>query len=321
MKIVFIGTVESSYEALKELIKNNIEIEAVFTQDQNEYNTDFKSLRPLAEENGIEVYGIDSINEKKNIDRLKKINPDIIFVIGISQLIKKEILDIPDYGCIGFHPALLPKDRGRAVIPWTILKEKPKTGVTLFYMTEGMDDGDIIVQEEIEVDARETARTLYDKVIKKLRQVIRNNIEDILNNRIEARSQNEREATYCAKRTPKDGLIDWRESAVEIDKLIRATTHPYPGAFTYHKNKKLIIWSSELIEEDNFTAKPGQRVEIIEGKGVKVKTGKGLVLIKEVEYNGKQMLADELFNVSGNQFESLYDLYFQWQKGDENLRR
>lgn len=314
MKIVFVGTVESSYAALDELIKNDITIEAVFTMDKNNYNTDFKSIRPLAEKAGITVYSIKNINDEVNIKKLRKIKPDIIFVIGISQIIKNEILQIPQYGCIGFHPSLLPKNRGRAVIPWTILNEESETGITLFYLDEKMDSGDIIVQKKITLEEKETARSLYDKVIKNLRLIIKDNIDDILNNNIKPIKQDEKEATYCAKRIPKDGLIDWSKSAHEIDKLIRATTKPYPGAFSYHKGKKIIIWSSKVINNDNYIAKPGQRVKIVKGEGVKVKTGDGLLLIREVEYEGIKYRADEFFKVPGNQFDNTYDLYLQMKE-------
>ncbi|QTL99735.1 methionyl-tRNA formyltransferase [Iocasia frigidifontis] len=311
MKTVFIGTVESSYAALEELLRNNIDIDAIFTLDKNKYNSDFKRLKPLAENAGIKTYLIKNINNQENIERLKQIKPDFIFVIGISQIVKKQILKIPKYGCIGFHPSLLPKNRGRGVIPWTILREIKETGVTLFYLDEGMDSGDIIAQKKINIDERETARTLYDKVIKALKKVIRNNINDILQGNINLIKQDANKATYCAKRTPRDGIIDWNKSAYNIDKLIRATTKPYPGAYTYYKGKKLIIWSSELLNKDNHIAKHGQIVEIISGKGVKVKTGDGLLLIHEIEYLGKFMIASELFEFPGIKFDDLYDLYLQ----------
>lgn len=302
MKIVFIGTVESSYEALSELIENDVKIEAIFTQESNTYNSDYKSLRPLAEKKGIEVFSIKNINDFENIEKLSEINPDIIFVIGISQIIGNEIVKIPKYGCIGFHPTLLPKGRGRAAIPWTILNEETETGVTLFYINEGIDTGDIIVQERIVLHERENARTLYDKLMVALRSVIKNNLENVLNNEISATKQNDYEATYYCKRVKQDGLIDWSISALEIDRLIRATTKPYPGAFTSHKGEQLIIWSSELVEKDNFSAVCGQRVEILENIGVKVKTGDGIILIKEVEYRGEIMNSSKLFKVVGNKF-------------------
>lgn len=308
IKTVFIGTVESSYTALEEMIKKDVEIEAVFTKKNNSFNSDHRSLEPLAAKNDIKTYFIDNINDKINIKILKKIEPDFIFVIGISQIIKKEILEIPKYGCIGFHPSLLPKNRGRAVIPWAILSEWEKTGVTLFYLDANMDSGDIIIQKEIEIDERETASTLYEKVIDSLKCLIKNNINKILNNKIERITQNEGNATYCCKRTPKDGYIDWSKSVSEIDRLIRATTKPYPGAFTYYNGEKLIIWNSEIIKDNKYIAKNGQIVKVLKNKGVLVKTKNGLLLIKDITYDNRNITADELFEYSGEQFESLSDL-------------
>lgn len=311
MSLVFIGTVETSYNALDELIKRNIEINAVFTMDKNDYNTDFFPLRKLAEESNIKVYSFKNINDSNNVKIIKKITPDVIFAIGISQIIKPNILEIPKYGCIGFHPTLLPKDRGRAAIPWTILKEKNETGATLFYMTEGMDDGNIIAQEKIKVEPRENARTLYDKVNKNLRKIISENIFDILNNNVKTIKQNEDEATFCLKREPKDGLINWDNTAKNIDKLVRATTDPYPGAYTYYKGKKMIIWDTEIFDNKKYTAKNGQIVDICDGKGVLVMTRKKILLIKNVEYEGKNIRADELISYPGVQFDNIYDLYLE----------
>ncbi|MBC2856180.1 methionyl-tRNA formyltransferase [Cetobacterium sp. 2A] len=308
MKIVFIGTVESSYVSLEEMIKNQIKIEAVFTVKNNNFNSDYKNLIPLCKKNGIRSYEINNINDRENIEELKKINPDMIFVIGFSQLIKEEILRIPKYGSIGFHPTLLPKNRGRAVIPWTILQEEKVTGITLFRIDDGTDTGDIIYQEKIILDKKETSTTLYEKVLVALRSAIKEKIHDIVKMKINPTKQNEEEATYCALRQKEDGLINWNDTANNIDRLIRASTKPYPGAFTYHKGSELIIWESELIEKDNWSAIPGQRVEIVKGKGVKVKTGSGLILIKKINYQGEDYDAWEIFKISGKKFGSVKNI-------------
>jgi len=302
MKIIFIGAVESSYIFLETLLEKQIKIEKVFTIFDNKYNSDYRDLRPLCQKYNVEVVGIKNINDEENIKIIKEINPDFIFVIGISQLIKKEIIDIPKFGCIGLHPSLLPKNRGRAVLPWTILNEEKETGLTLFKIDEGADSGDILVQEKIKISEREDSNTLYQKILLAIKKVIEENIENILTQEITYKKQLEEEATYCAIRTMEDGEIDWNKSAKDIDKLIRATTKPYPGAYTYHKGEKLIIWTSEIIEKDNWSALPGQRVEILKGQGVKVKTGNGILLIKDIEYKGQQLKADNFFKIVGKKF-------------------
>lgn len=302
MKIIFIGAVESSYIFLETLLEKQIKIEKVFTIFDNKYNSDYRDLRPLCQKYNVEVVGIKNINDEENIKIIKEINPDFIFVIGISQLIKKEIIDIPKFGCIGLHPSLLPKNRGRAVLPWTILNEEKETGLTLFKIDEGTDSGDILVQEKIKISEREDSNTLYQKILLAIKKVIEENIENILTQEITYKKQLEEEATYCAIRTMEDGEIDWSKSAKDIDKLIRATTKPYPGAYTYHKGEKLIIWTSEIVEKDNWSALSGQRVEILKGQGVKVKTGNGILLIKDIEYKGQQLKADNFFKIVGKKF-------------------
>lgn len=302
MKIIFIGAVESSYVFLEALLEKQIKIEKVFTIFDNNYNSDYRDLRPLCQKYNVEVVGIKNINDEENIKIIKEINPDFIFVIGISQLIKKEIINIPKFGCIGLHPSLLPKNRGRAVLPWTILNEEKETGLTLFKIDEGADSGDILVQEKIKISEREDSNTLYQKILLAIKKVIEENIENILTQEITYKKQLEEEATYCAIRTMEDGEIDWNKSAKDIDKLIRATTKPYPGAYTYHKGEKLIIWTSEIVEKDNWSALPGQRVEILKGQGVRVKTGNGILLIKDIEYKGQQLKADNFFKIVGKKF-------------------
>lgn len=309
MSIVFIGTVESSYVALEEMINQNVDISAVFTLDKQYTSnvSDFKELDSLAIENNIDLYKFKNINDKENLDIIKTLNPDVVFVIGLSQLIKPELISIPKYGCVGLHPSLLPKNRGRAVIPWSIISGEKETGITLFYIDEGMDTGDIIGQKKVFIEDEDTARTLYDKLMIKLRELIHENIVDILNNTVNVIKQDESQATYCAKRTPQDGYIDWSKSNREIHNLIRATTKPYPGAFTYYKGKKIIIWDSELKDRDNYIANTGQIVSKEVQKGVIVKTGDGLILIKNISIDDENIRADEYFKIVGNRFEN-YDI-------------
>lgn len=302
MNIVFIGTVKSSLIALEELSKYLI-IGNVFTIIDNSYNSDATDLTNVCTQSKIKLHNIiGNINEQEYVDKLRDIKPDLIIIIGFSQLIKKTILEIPKYGCIGFHPSLLPKNRGRAVIPWTILNDEKETGITFFKIDEGMDSGNILYQSKIKLDKKETAASFYDKVLNSLKEGTKELIEKIKNKDLEGTKQDENKATYCAIRTKEDGEINWNDSANLIEKLIRACGKPYFGAYTYHKGKKVKILTAEVIETDNWNAFPGQRVEIIQGQGVKVKTGNGLLLIKDVEYEGIITKADKIFKIAGKRF-------------------
>lgn len=302
MNIVFVGAVKSSLVALEELL-NYLTIENVFTIISNKYNSDAVDLTKICEKNRIKLHNIiGNINDEEYVNKLKIINPDLIIIVGFSQLIKKEILEIPKYACIGFHPSLLPKNRGRAVIPWTIINGEKETGITFFKIDEGMDSGNILYQGKIILTDKETSKSFYDKILKELKKAIRELVIKIKNKDLKGIKQNEEEASYCAIRTREDGKIDWLKSADFIDRLIRASGDPYPGAYTYHKNKEMKILTAEVVKNDNWSALPGQRVEIISEVGVKVKTGKGLLLIKEVEYDGEIKSADKIFRIAGKRF-------------------
>ncbi|MGL4393460.1 MAG: methionyl-tRNA formyltransferase [Fusobacteriaceae bacterium] len=303
MKIVFIGTVTSSYVALEEMLKLGTKIEAVFTMKNNKFNSDYANLVPICKEYNIKVYEIENINDEENIFIIKNIEPDFIFVIGISQIIKKEIISLAKKYCIGLHPSLLPKNRGRAVLGWTILQEEKKTGITLFKIEEGVDSGEIIFQEEILLDKTENIESLSIKILKSLRNIIKLQLKNILEEKIILKKQDEKEATYCAIRTPGDSKINWNDSAKNIEKLIRASSKPYQGAFSYHKRKKIIIWDAEIVKKDNWLGLPGQRVEILKDVGVKVKTGNGLLLLKKISYDHKEMDSWELFKIPGKKFD------------------
>lgn len=297
MNIIFVSMNDYGKSCLEEFISKKIKIAAVFTlkEEYAEGVSDFVSFDGICEKNNISLYKIKNINDHENIEMIKKIAPDFIFVLGWSQIIKEELLKIPKKGCLGTHPTLLPKNRGRAAIPWMILNHEKETAVTMFYMNEGVDAGDIVAQERFKIDDDETAEILYKKVVLAGRKLIRENIESVLDGKAKRIKQNEKEATYLSKRIPEDGLIDWNKPTKKIYDLIRATTHPYPGAFTYYLGKKLIIWKASLFKCDDYSSIPGQIIKILEN-GVLVMAGDGTILIERVQIEGeKEVDAIELF--------------------------
>ncbi|MEZ4656450.1 MAG: methionyl-tRNA formyltransferase [Caldilineaceae bacterium] len=216
------------------------------------------------------------------------LEPDYLLVIGWSQLIKSELLQLPRRGAIGFHPALLPENRGRAALPWVILRGLKRTGVSLFFLDEGMDSGDIICQQEIEVAPDETARTLYNKVSAAEQSLMRQIAPWIMQGKLLRRAQDHSQATYTAKRTARDGLIDWQQSAHQIWTLIRAVSDPYPGAFTFYRGRKLTIWSADLVSCANYVGVPGQVLRP-EEDGVLVQCGAGHIRLRTVQEEGQAM--------------------------------
>lgn len=302
-KIVFIGTVISSYHALEELLINKVPVAGVFTLDKEYIGSvsDYADLKPLCQEYNVPCYTFRNVNDAEVIDKLKELHPDYVFVIGLSQLVKREILDLPSLGCIGAHPSLLPKGRGRASLPWTIINEDQESGMSVFFLEDGPDSGDIIKQKRYAVSPSETATTLYEKTIKNLREIMKEIAPDLKKGTITAVAQDEKLATYTTKRVPTDGFINWETmSTHEIDKLIRASTAPYPGAYTYYKKKKLIIWSAAKEESNEFVAIPGQVLKITKDGAVWIKTIDGILALEEVTFDKKKGKAADFVKAVGH---------------------
>ena len=296
MRYIFVGAVEGSYHALEEMLTQGANVVGIFTLAP-EYayrHSDFADLRPLAQQYGVPLWGINNINDPDVVMQMQALEPDYIFVVGWSQIVKRAVLDLPTQACIGFHPALLPQNRGRAVLPWTILQGLRRSGATLFYLDEGVDSGDILIQKAFAVEPDETARTFYNKVIAMLREMIREALPLLEDGNPPRHPQDHSKATYCAKRTPADGLIDWQWPADQIWTLIRAVGEPYPGAFTFHRGRKLIVWEAVLVPPAAYCGLPGQ-IQAINQDGVLIQCGDGKHLLLhtvQAEGEGRQMAAN-----------------------------
>ena len=203
---------------------------------------------------------------------MRAFDPDYIFVIGWSQICREKFRSIPRLGCIGYHPAPLPENRGRAVIPWTILQRRAETGSTIFWLDEGVDSGDILSQIKFPVDHSETALTLYRKHLQALEQLLTQTLSGLRQGNAPRIAQDHTRASYCAKRTASDGWIDWKQTADSVWTLIRAVGKPYPGAFTFAQGRKMIVWEAELIGTEPFWGLPGQ-VQLIHDGGALVQCG------------------------------------------------
>jgi methionyl-tRNA formyltransferase len=194
-------------------------------------------------ERGIPLRKVNHINDAEAIEAIREHDIDWLCIIGWSQIAGEAVLQAPRLGALGMHPTLLPEGRGRAAIPWAILKGLSRTGVTLFRLTSGVDTGPIGAQVELPIAPDETATTLYERVNEAHRTLIRQAWPELVAGRLEFRPQDESRATYWPGRSPADGRITPEMSLVEIDRLVRATTHPYPGAFLEKAGKVLRIWA------------------------------------------------------------------------------
>lgn len=197
----------------------------------------------------IPLLKVPHINNDETIDALKAHEIDWLFIIGWSQIASEKVISTPKSGAIGAHPTLLPIGRGRAAIPWAILKGLDKTGVTFFRMDKGVDTGKIILQEEIAIYPNTNATTLYNKVDAAHVDLILRLWPDLIASRIEFREQDESLATTWPGRTPKDGEINSQMTVATVDRLVRATTRPYPGAFFKENGQKIVIWAGKEVEK------------------------------------------------------------------------
>lgn len=295
MKIAYISGVKFGLVLLEEILKNNFQISIVFSYDDSKQiiYSDYASFDELCERYNIKHIKVQNINDEKNVELLQSIKPDLILVMGWSQLLKNEIIKIPKLGVIGSHPTELPKYRGRAPISWSIIKGLKESALTFFYIEDGVDTGDILAQQKFKISLDDDAASIYHKITDLGKQMIIENLFLLKKgNSKRTKQDNSKFIEYWPKRTPTDGLIDWSKSAMEINVLIRATTHPYPGAFTYYNNSKLKIFTAQYA--DDQISLPGQILDI-ESNGVRVGTGNGTILIKKIQLDNEPEIYSQLF--------------------------
>ena len=227
------------------------------------------------------------INAPETVAAIAALEPELLFVIGWSQLLREPVLGLAPRGAFGMHPTLLPRHRGRAPIPWAILSGLATTGVTLFEIPDddpgaGADSGSIVGQVEVPIAPDETATTLFDRLAHAHVDLIRNFVPQILDGTAPRLPQDERRASVWPKRTPADGIIDWQTRAPYLYDWVRAQTRPYPGAFTYLGDSKVVVWSARPVD-GALSAAPGTVVEQhVDGPVVACGAG-GALLLDEVE--------------------------------------
>ena len=278
-----VGSTEVVLEAFAQAQGWEVALVVTLPLELSSRHSDFVDLGPQAETLGAEVLRTGKTNDPQTLDAIREARPDYIFVVGWSQLCGSELLAIRPGKVIGYHPAALPRLRGRAALPWTILLDEKITAGSLFWMEEGTDDGDILAQSYFHLAPDETAAQLYEKHMVALREMLEQSLPLLADGNEPRRVQDERYATWAAKRTARDGLIDWNADAAAIDRLVRAVGRPYPGAFTNVGGDRLVIWSSEPVLGGRLHhAAPGQIVER-DGDRLTVQTGSGLLRILEWE--------------------------------------
>ena len=295
MKIVFMGTPDFSVPALEELAKVH-QVAAVVTQQDRPkgrgHKMQYTPVKEKALELNIPVYQPEKVKNPEFVDILREINPDVIVVIAFGQILSKEILDLPKYGCINVHASLLPKYRGAAPIQWAVIDGEEETGVTTMYMAEGLDTGDVIDTAVIKLDEKETGGSLFDKLAIEGGKLIVETLSKLENGTATRTPQDDEKSSYAGKITKELGQIDFTKPAVTIERLIRGL-NPWPSAYTRLDGKAMKVWDA-TVEEGNVTEQPGEIVEI-EKHYIKVATGENYLKINEIQLAGKKRMPMDAF--------------------------
>jgi len=272
------------YDCLDVLLRRGEDIIAVLShEDSPNEEIWFRSVEGLARQNGIPVYTPFSVNTPEWIHRIRQWKPDLIFSFYYRSMISEDILKLPRLGAFNMHGSLLPKYRGRVPVNWAVLNGERETGATLHRMVKRADAGDIVDQQAVPIGPDDTAFEVFAKVTEAAREVLERRIDDIKAGTAPRIPQVESQATTFGGRRPEDGRIDWKQSARSIYDLVRAVTHPYPGAFTEVNGMRFTIWRAKALAE--FSGVPGQVISIAP---LRVTAGTGALEIIAYQWDDTQ---------------------------------
>ena len=289
------GTPDFAVPTLEALIGAGHELAAVVTEpDKPKGRGKAVLMTPVKEkalECGIPVYQPKRVREPEFLDVLRKLNPDVIVVVAFGQILPREILTLPPFGCVNVHASLLPKYRGAAPIQWAVIDGETVSGVTTMQMNEGLDTGDILEQEEISLDPEETGGSLFEKLASLGGKMILSTLKGLEDGSIIPRAQGEMTTPYAKMLTKAMGEIDWSMDAASIERLVRGL-NPWPSAYTYVDGKTLKIWKAR-VEAGEAGNEPGQ-VRVTKDR-LLVETGNGVLSILELQLEGKKRMEAAAF--------------------------
>lgn len=306
MKIVFMGTPDFAVGALEAIIKAGHEVTAVVTQPDKAKGrsgqVQFPPVKECAVKYGIPAFQPIKVKTPEAIEELKKFEADIYVVAAFGQILSKEILEIPKYGCVCIHASLLPKYRGAAPINWCIIDGEKETGITIMQMDEGIDTGDILTQKKVAIEEKETAESLFDKLSQAGAELIVETLPMIERGEIIPVKQEDNLSCYAKMMDKSLGKIDWAKDAVSIERLVRGL-NSWPSAYTSFHGKSVKLWSCDVVSADfGGTEKPGTIVEVTKDY-FSVACGKGILRVCELQLEGKKRMDTKSF-LLGNQWKT-----------------
>lgn len=297
MKIVFMGTPDFAVPSLEKII-SEYGVEAVFTQPDRPKGRGkkmaFSPVKEVAVKHDIKVFQPEKLKEDRvAIEYLKELKPDFIIVVAFGQILTKEVLDIPRIGCINLHASLLPMYRGAAPLNWVVVNGEKVSGNTTMLMDVGLDTGDMLLKDEVEITENMTAGELHDKLMVSGAELLIKTIDGMSKGEITPIKQ-EGETCYAKMLSKDTGKIDWNKSAKDIHNLIRGL-NPWPIAHTTYKDENMKIYESTVLSE-NSSKEPGTIISINKN-GMKVNTTDGIILIKKIQFpNGKPLTIEQYIN-------------------------
>ncbi|NQU15132.1 MAG: bifunctional UDP-4-amino-4-deoxy-L-arabinose formyltransferase/UDP-glucuronic acid oxidase ArnA [Desulfobacteraceae bacterium] len=305
MKTIVLAYHNIGCVGIEALLRHGFEISAVFTHKDDPQETIwFDSVAELAASCNIPVYAPDDINHPMWVHKIEELGPDIIFSFYYRNIVRAPILEVPPSGCLNLHGSLLPRYRGRCPINWVLVKGEKETGVTLHHMTPRPDAGDIVSQKTIIISEDDTAKTLHEKMTGASLEMLDETLPQIINGTAPRIPQDHSKATYYGGRCPGDGEIDWAGTSKEVRDLVRAVSHPYPGALSHVGERKCLFWKVTDVPEYGRTQSPGT---IVITDPLVIACGEGAVRIdfgqpEDGVYMSGTQLAHDLSLIEGMKF-------------------
>ena len=286
--ILFVGTVREGRRCLEALFAQGERFVGLVTLDAAlaPSTSGWVRFDDLATAHGVPLVTVRDLNSAANVKRVAKLQPDLILVIGWTRLLGSALLQLPRLGAVGFHASLLPRYRGRAPINWALINGERETGNTMFFLDEGVDTGDMIDQRRIPILDEDDCGTLYEKVADSAIDMLIEHLPQLKTGSAPRVVQDNRQATVMPRRRPEDGLIDWARDSRSLFNWVRAQTHPYPGAFTAHRGRRLYIWRAREITSGQALETPGRIIGRPDGQAC-VATGDGLLRLDRVQWDGQ----------------------------------
>ncbi|MCY9513697.1 methionyl-tRNA formyltransferase [Paenibacillus apiarius] len=294
-KIVFMGTPAFAVPSLEMLLQEGYEVAAVVTQPDRPVGRK-RVLTPTpvkaaALEHGLAVWQPEKLRVSSAIEDMRALQPDLIVTAAYGQILPKSVLDIPRLGCINVHGSLLPKYRGGAPIQRSIMNGEPVTGVTIMYMAEGMDTGDMISRVEVPITDADNAGTMFEKLSAAGSDLLCRTLPELIAGRVEAVPQNHDEATYAPNLKREDEQLDWTRPARDLFNQVRGLV-PFSGAYTTWNGEVFKVWACEAPGDSSANAggrEPGTVLNV-DGSGIEVQTGAGTLCLTQVQPAGKKAM-------------------------------